>query len=91
MNLLTTNPLTHQTKEFARVEIAEGTRLAFNVDRKGWPILITGKVIGIGWSKRHGRLVNLLVDSGEWTGRKITGLAIDVITTKILPSNLLKK
>jgi len=84
MNVLTTNPLTRQTREFARVEIAVGTRLAFNTDRKGWPTLITGKVIGIGWSKRHGRLVDLRVDSGEWTGRRITSLAIDVITTKIL-------
>jgi hypothetical protein len=84
MNILTTNPLTRQTREFARVEVAEGTRLAFNAARKGWPTLITGKVIGIGWSKRHGRLVNLRIDSGEWAGSKITGLAIDTITTKIL-------
>jgi hypothetical protein len=82
MKLQTVNPLTRAVTESERITVREGTRIAFNPARRNLPTLVTGSVVGIGWSERNGRLVTIRPDFAPHC--KLTGIAIDRITVKVL-------
>lgn len=81
MNEITTmNPLTRKSTVSERYSPHIGDRIGFNPGKRGLPVYVVGNVDGCSWHNKYGRIVSLKLDDGT----RLTGLAIDHITVKVI-------